>query len=79
MFKKCKNVETFYPKIYISLQVSMIIAGGYYRGFETMAISLSSLVIPGWTQNFQWSYLGYLPEERQWAPALGIANYVLKI
>ena len=49
----------------------MIIAGGYYRGFETMAISLSSLVIPGWTQNFQWSYLGYLPEERQWAPALG--------
>ena len=67
------------PKIYISLQVSMIIAGGYYRGFETMAISLSSLVIPGWTQNFQWSYLGYLPEERQWAPALGIAKHVLKI
>ena len=54
----------------------MIIAGGYYRGFETMAISLSSLVIPGWTQNFQWSYLGYLPEERQWAPALGIAKHV---
>ena len=57
----------------------MIIAGGYYRGFETMAISLSSLVIPGLTQNFQWSYLGYLPEERQWAPALGIAKHVLKI
>ena len=50
----------------------MIIAGGYYRGFETMAISLSSLIIPGSTQNFQWSYLGYLPEERQWAPALGL-------
>ena len=57
----------------------MIIAGGYYRGFETMAISLSSLVIPGWTQNFQWSYLGYLPEERQWAPALGISKHALKI
>ena len=72
-------LKHFLPKIYISLQVSMIIAGGYYRGFETMAISLSSLVIPGWTQNFQWSYLGYLPEERQWAPALGISKHVLKI
>ena len=69
----------FSKKNKIDFQVSMIIAGGYYRGFETMAISLSSLVIPGWTQNFQWSYLGYLPEERQWAPALGIVKHVLKI
>ena len=50
----------------------MIIAGGYYRGFETMAISLTKILIPERATNPRWSYLGYLPEERQWAPALGL-------
>ena len=50
----------------------MIIAGGYYRGFETMVISLTKILIPERTTNPRWSYLGYLPEERQWQPALGL-------
>ena len=37
-----------------------------------MAVALTPLLIPGLAPNFEWSYLGYLPEERQWAPALGL-------
>ena len=37
-----------------------------------MVVALTPLLIPGLAPNFEWSYLGYLPEERQWSPALGL-------
>jgi hypothetical protein len=49
----------------------MVIAGGYYNGRATMTLPLTPFLMST-GQELQWSYLGYLPEERQWGPAMGL-------
>ena len=55
----------------INDEISMVIAGGYYNGRVTMAVPLTSLLMPDQDEP-RWTPLGSLPEERQWGPALGL-------
>ena len=54
-------------------QISMVVAGGYYNGRATMSIPLTSFLQENQPKP-QWSYLGYLEQERQWGPALGLVG-----
>ena len=49
----------------------MVIAGGYYNGRRTMSTPLTSLLI-NQIPNPSWRELDWLPEERQWGPAIGL-------
>ena len=63
-------------------QINMVVAGGYYNGRHTMAFPLTSLIAPDhpWpTSDYQWRRLDYLPEERQWGPAVGLVGGELTI
>ncbi len=56
-----------------TIQINFVIAGGYYNGRATMAIPISSLIHGGGSRDvLEWRWLGYLPEERQWGPAMGM-------
>ena len=64
------------------MQINMVVAGGYYNGRHTMAFPLTSLIAPDhpWpASDYQWRRLDYLPEERQWGPAVGLVGGELTI
>ncbi len=54
-------------------QVGIVVAGGYYNGLSTMFYPLNN------NYNKEWEWMGNLPSERKWGPALGIVNGVLTI
>ena len=60
----------------------MVVAGGYYNGRTTMSFPLTSLIAPDHPyqpSDYQWRRMGYLPEERQWGPAVGLVGGELTI
>jgi hypothetical protein len=62
------------PKLAIDrLQISILIAGGYYNGRVGMYFPLTDyLGGSGNRPSAQWQYVGSLSDERQWGPAVGL-------
>jgi hypothetical protein len=57
---------------YKLFQTGIVVAGGYYNGISTMFAPLRGF--PS-----EWRWLGNLPEERKWGPALGHVDGVLTV
>lgn len=54
-------------------EISLLVAGGYYNGRATMSLPITDFILGlPHRGGEQWDYLGSLPEERKWGPALGL-------
>ena len=55
-------------------------AGGYYNGVTTMFLPMTSrLTSRSGPTGWEWEWMGALPKERKWGPAMGSVDGVLTI
>ncbi|XP_059088568.1 calicin-like [Tigriopus californicus] len=61
-------------------QIGIMVVGGYYNGISAMFLPLTEFhQAKRGALSTDWQWVGSLPEDRKWGPALGLVNGILTV